>query len=510
MWITGILLTRYIPGITVYASWLLLPASGGMLYYYWFPLRRTYALRWVWGAGFSFIFCFLAMLDTDLQYRASEWPFCGKTYSLEGIVQDRPRPKAATDEFPFLIRSVSDGKEVWPLTRNVRVYMARDTSASRILPGSRLRLEGTVYSADTDYLRIKGVSATVYVPPGRWSVDTEADDAPVSFLHRALRWKYALTERYGRLRVSSEERAVLKALTLGDTGDMDKTLRRRFSLAGVSHLLSVSGFHVAAVCGFIALCFSFFPGYGGFGRVRFVLLLSAVWVFAAMTGLSAPAVRAALMLTLFLAGGLLGYRTDRYNILAAAAFCMLLYNPLYLFDVGFQLSYIAVFSILYLQPRISGIWEVRNPLLRKPWNLLAVTLAAQIGTFPVCLFVFGEVSSVFVFTNLPLAVLAAVLIPVSLFWASCLAYWPVFDSFRIVPETLLHWMYAVVDRFGSLTHASVSVPFTYAGMMLCYGVLVSYLLYRKEREPKWFLLSLGLLLIMFLLSVRWENILRGC
>lgn len=495
------------PGITWYASLLLLPAAGGMLYYYMFPLRRTYSLRWVWGTGFSFIFCYLAMLDTSLQYRVTEWPLEGKTYFMDGIVQDKPRPKAKTDEFPFRVYSVSDGKDEWTVSRNMRVFMAKDSIASLLLPGYRIRLEGMVYPAVTPYMRVKGWAASVYVPPGNGSVDNEV---PLSFLHRALRWKYELSERYRQLRISSEERAVLKALTLGDTGDMDVTLRHRFSVAGVSHLLSVSGFHVVAVCGFISLCFFFFPKYGWFGRIRFVFLVAAVWVFAALTGLSAPAVRAALMLTLFLTGGLLGYRTDRYNILAAAACCMLVYNPFYLFDVGFQLSYIAVFSILYLQPRIAGVWEVRNPLLAKPWNLLAVTLAAQIGTFPLCLFLFGEVSSVFIFTNLLLTVLAGVLIPVSLFWVCCLASWSVGDAFRIVPETLLHWMYAVVDRFGSFTHASVSLPFTYEEMLLCYGVLVSYLLYKKEKEPKLFLLGLGLLLIMLLLSVRWENILCGC
>ena len=507
MWITGILLARFIPGISGYAFLLLFPASVGMAYYYLFPSGRTYSLRWVWGAGFSFVFCFLAMLDTDLQYRASEWPFGGKTYVLEGIADDRPRPKTRTDEFPLLVTSVSDGVKVWKVSKKVRVYLAADTSGCRILPGNAVRLEGIVYPSDAGYQRRKGWAASVYVPPGKWSVSV---DGPVSFLHRALRWKYELTERYGRLRVSPEEKSVLKALTLGDTGDMDETLRHRFSVTGVSHLLSVSGFHVAAVCGVLSVCLFFLSRRGRFRQIRFGILVLSVWVFAAVTGLSAPSVRAALMLTFFLTGGMLGYRTDRYNTLAAAAFCMLLYNPFYLFDIGFQLSYIAVFSILYLQPRIAGIWEVRNPLLAKPWNMLSVTLAAQAGTLPICLYVFGVVSTVFVFTNLLLSVLAAVLIPVALFWGGCLSAWPLFDPLRVVPETLLHWMYDVVERFGSLGYASVSFPFTFAGMVLCYAGMVSFLLYRRKREPKLLLLGLGMLLIMLLLSVQWDNICCGC
>ena len=83
------------------------------------------------------------------------------------------------------------------------------------------------------------------------------------------------------------------------------------------------------------------------------------------------------MLTMYLTGGVLDRRAERYNILAASAFCMLVYEPLYLFDIGFQLSYLAVLSILYFQPRLQALIKVHNPFLRTPWGWVTVTLSAQ-------------------------------------------------------------------------------------------------------------------------------------
>lgn len=101
------------------------------------------------------------------------------------------------------------------------------------------------------------------------------------------------------------------------------------------------------------------------------------------------------MLSLYLTGRALRRVTDGYNTLAAAAFCMLAYNPYYLFDVGFQLSYLAVFFILFLVPRFKEWIVVRNPLLAMPWEWITVSIAAQIGTALLCFYYFGQFSDSF-------------------------------------------------------------------------------------------------------------------
>ena len=159
----------------------------------------------------------------------------------------------------------------------------------------------------------------------------------------ATKAQYSLVNTFDRLRLSDEEKSILATLTLGYKKAMSRETKRRFSLAGVSHILAVSGFHVAVICGFLSFFCSFMPRWGIGRWVRYIILVGSLWGFVFITGLAPSAVRAALMLSLYLTGRVLRRVTDGYNTLAAAAFCMLAYNPYYLFDVGFQLSYLAVF-----------------------------------------------------------------------------------------------------------------------------------------------------------------------
>ena len=104
-------------------------------------------------------------------------------------------------------------------------------------------------------------------------------------------------------------------------------------------------------------------------------------------------------------------RFSGFSALTLTAFIMLIYQPMYLFDVGFQLSYLAVFFILFLVPRFKEWIVVRNPLLAMPWEWITVSIAAQIGTALLCFYYFGQFSTVFLFTNLPVTLLAMFLIP---------------------------------------------------------------------------------------------------
>ena len=165
-------------------------------------------------------------------------------------------------------------------------------------------------------------------------------------------------------------------------------------------------------------------------------------------GLGGSSVRAALMLTMYLMGRMLDRRAERYNILAASAFCMLVYEPLYLFDIGFQLSYLAVLSILYFQPRLQALIKVHNPFLRTPWGWVTVTLSAQAGTTFLCLYYFGQFSTVFLLTNLPLTFLATLLIPASLVYMFLPEWIPGYGWLQVGVEWLAHGLLWVVDAFS--------------------------------------------------------------
>lgn len=188
--------------------------------------------------------------------------------------------------------------------------------------------------------------------------------------------------------------------------------------------------------------------------------------------------------------------TDGYNTLAAAAFCMLAYNPYYLFDVGFQLSYLAVFFILFLVPRFKEWIVVRNPLLAMPWEWITVSIAAQIGTALLCFYYFGQFSTVFLFTNLPVTLLAMFLIPFAFLWLGYPVDFYGYGWIQKIVEGLVHSMVRVVDVFSALPYATITGRFSFFEMLGGYGFLVLCLIYMKIREPKVLLAALTLLLII--------------
>lgn len=319
---------------------------------------------------------------------------------------------------------------------------------------------------------------------------------PSVFQQTAARWQEALVKPLEQLRLPTAEKSVLTTLTLGYRKVMDREVRNKFSVAGVAHILSVSGFHVAIVCGFVSLCLSFLLRFRAGKWARYILTMGLLWVFVAITGLDVAAVRAGLMLSLYLTGRILRKTTDGYNTLAAAAFCMLAYNPFYLFDIGFQLSYLAVYFILYLQPRLNGWIEVRNPLLARPWEWITVTVAAQTGTFLLCIYYFGMFPSAFLFTNLPLTLLATLLIPAGLIWMLLPEWMPGYGWLQSFVEGLTRGLWWVVDTFSAIPGASLTFHFGFVRLFLSYSLLFCLLVYLRNRRPRWLLVSLFLLLIM--------------
>jgi competence protein ComEC len=314
---------------------------------------------------------------------------------------------------------------------------------------------------------------------------------------KAKNTQAAMVAKLDGLRVSDDEKAILATLTVNYRIALSRETRSRFTAAGVAHILSVSGFHVGIVCAFFGLLFAAFPKFPLFHWLKYILTILLVWAYAFIAGLSNPAVRAAIMLSIYLVGQMLNRRPERYNSLAAAAFCMLAYNPFALFDIGFQLSFTAVFFILYLQPKFYRLIELRNPIFKTLWGILTVTTAAQIGTVFLACFYFGQSSTVFLFTNLLLSLVATIIIPLTLLWMILPAAIPGLGILQWVIEVLSKSMMEVVNRFSQIPGAAFSIRFDLITLLCAYGILGLFLCYLNSKQIR--LLFSALILILFLL-----------
>ena len=195
------------------------------------------------------------------------------------------------------------------------------------------------------------------------------------------------------------ETGVAEALLIGYRDDLDKDLVRSYSNTGVVHIIAISGLHLGMIYGLILLLLKPFRNKKWLRIVKPLIILIVLWGFSFLAGALPSILRSAVMFSFIVIGESLGRRTNIYNTLAASAFCLLVFNPYFFWDVGFQLSYTAVLSILLFMKPIYQCFYFENKLLNVVWELNAVTLSAQVLTLPIILYYFHQFPNLFLFTN---------------------------------------------------------------------------------------------------------------
>lgn len=209
-----------------------------------------------------------------------------------------------------------------------------------------------------------------------------------------------LIKKYDRMIQNREAFAVASTLVLGYRADLDPETRASYSATGTVHALSVSGAHVAIVYLFIDFILRFCDNKKILKITKLIVILTSLWGYALLTGFSPAVLRAAIMLSAFILAKNFYRQTNSYNILSFSAFCLSIYNPYFLFDVGFQLSFIAVLGLLYIQPLIYHSIYIKNEYLDKLWNVVALSVAAQLITFPLSVYYFHQFPVYFLLGNL--------------------------------------------------------------------------------------------------------------
>lgn len=203
--------------------------------------------------------------------------------------------------------------------------------------------------------------------------------------------------------------AVLAAMALGDKSSLSDELKEEYSVSGASHVLALSGLHLGIIYAILSLLFS----RRRWQIVSQVLILLAIWSYVFIVGMSASVVRSAVMLTVYSFVSLLNRNRLSLNTLSVAAVVILAGSPLYLYDVGFQMSFAAVlFIIIFYRPLLEVMpGRIRNiPIIKQIWQMTAVSVAAQIGVAPLIAFYFGRFSCYFLLTNMIVVPAATVIL----------------------------------------------------------------------------------------------------
>lgn len=194
--------------------------------------------------------------------------------------------------------------------------------------------------------------------------------------------------------------AISSALLLGQKDYLTPDIQEIYADTGAMHILAVSGLHVGILLMILAFFFKPLENKKWGKPIRALLIISIIWIYAGITGFAPSVTRASLMFSIYLVGDALGRNKNIYNVLAASALLILVFKPNMIAEVGFQLSYAAVISIVWLYPYIYRTFFFSNRILDFFWSISAVSIAAQIGTFPISLYYFHQFPTTFFLANL--------------------------------------------------------------------------------------------------------------
>lgn len=329
------------------------------------------------------------------------------------------------------------------------------------------------------WLRAQGVVGQTFINHVSWRklpLDISLLSLPQRVRLSMLRFRERLVVKLANSGMEGQQQAIVAAMALGDKSALSKSTRETFSVTGASHILALSGLHLSII---------YFLGTFLIRRRRWnmpfqIVSLAAIWVYTILVGLSPSVVRAATMLTVY---GVLSivHRTQRpLNALALAAVIMLFSNPLMLWDVSFQMSFMAILGILvFYQPLFKVFGRLQNPVVKCIWGMLCLSVSAQIGVFPLIMYYFGRFSCYFFLTNfVAIPALYVVLYCALAFFL--FSFVPAVQAFfALVLQTVVGWLIAALEWFSSFPFASINdinisplqVLMIYALVCCLYGIV---------------------------------------
>ncbi len=395
--VAGILLHQFCaPVLAIYHLFLIFSFLGFLLAFFFFSKRRSEA---VFGVSlFLFLCCFAGLWQQRQQTNAQLRAYAeGESRDFIVQIKDVPEEKERSWKLYLQVLAMKTKEGFIAQKAQSICYVAKDTMAARLKVGdvlsihAKFREHGPPENAFDfnygQYLRRKGIYYTTYLPGDAWQYVNREKSSLRPWALQCRQYVLGLYEKNG---LKGEELGVFSALTLGYKQELDANLRTAFANAGAMHILAVSGMHVGIVYLILMQMSSLFGLIRKKYKWQYVFVILGIWFYALLTGMSPSVTRAAVMATFLLLGKVIGKRTNIYNSMAASAFVLLLYRTSFLFDVGFQLSYLALLGIVSLHQAIYGALYVKPKLLQAAWKLTAMGVAAQIGTFPLSIFYFHQ------------------------------------------------------------------------------------------------------------------------
>ena len=479
-----------------------------MISLYLLEKRFVYKWHWIKGVplGLSLIITGILLITIHLPRKINNQSTLKGTFI--GVVSSNPVETERTIKVIVKLKQKMDSSII-PLSQKVLLYFEKDSSCllkygDVVLFNAGLKQTDAPDNPDEfnykEFLKAKGLEQVGFVPIGRYQILGYSPPNRLIGWAILLRQKILLALKDNGL--EGEEYAVAAAIVLGYDDVMDDGIRQNYQRAGAMHVLCVSGLHVGVIYLILELLLKFLDKNRRRKIVKVIILLLAVWSYALLTGLAPSVMRATVMISFLIVGKEVERDKDAYNTLAMSAVFLLLYNPGFLFEVGFQLSYAAVLGIVTFYWPFYRVFYIKNIFLNKLWSATAISLAAQLGTFPLAVHYFHFFPTWFLLSNLVILlfsvpIIATGMIFILVSWIPVISGWVAF-----VLSGFIYLMNYIISLIGQLPASGVTdLYFPFVIVVAIYLILFAGYRLFVNREHGYIIPFLSFVLLLILVQV---------
>lgn len=430
-----------------------------------------------------------------------------KPHSVSVTIREKLRSSGYNDRYIAIVNQIDNTVNTGRILLNVR----KDSLHHPFEIGTHLQIDGTIYRSGPaknpnqfdygKYLENKQIYAQIYADASNTKIGSKIEK-DIWYYTSKLRIK--IIQNLEKSHFNKDELNVAIALILGQQQDISPEIIKDYQFAGAVHILSVSGLHIGFILLFVTFILKPFPNTKRGSFIKLLVILFSLFTFGLIAGLAPSVLRSVTMFSFVAIGMYLRRSTNIFHTLLVSMLLILLVQPSFLFDVGFQLSYLALFFILWLQPLLAQIWTPKNKIAKYFWDILTVSFAAQIGTLPLSIYYFHQFPGLFFLTNLVIIPFLSVIMGLGVLVMVLAAFdWvPLFLAKSL--EWSIYFLNKIISSIASVEQFIFrEIPFNWPMLLSLYLLIIATIIWFKK--PSFNRLVLTLVSIIILQLVIFET-----
>lgn len=514
--ILGLLFAFYVhPSIS--AVFIALISSLSIFILFYFLSKNKTKLSLYFGVGTYFL-SFIIGISTQIAhtdyFQKSNYihntTIFEKPHFISLTIREKMKSSPFSDRYIAIVNHIDQKEQTGRIILNIQ----NDSLHHVLQVGNSLLIKGTLTKNKLPnnpnqfdygkYLENKQIYAQLYADVADIKIGSEIEK-DIWYYSSKLRTR--IIRNLEKNNFNKTELNVAIALIMGQQQDISPDIIRDYQYAGAVHILSVSGLHIGFILLFVTFILKPIPNTKRGSFLKLITILISLSIFGIIAGLAPSVVRSVTMFSFVAIGNHLRRSVNIYHTLLVSVLLILLFEPSFLFDVGFQLSYIALFFIIWLQPLLSSIWKPKYKVSKYIWDILTVSFAAQIGTLPLSIYYFHQFPGLFFVTNLIIIPLLSIIMIIGVLVMLLAAFnmIPVFLSQLL--EWSIYYLNKIINAIASLEQFIIQdIPLHFYLLISSYLLLFMIIIwFKKPSFNKLALVLISILILQFsYFKIQWK------